>query len=114
MSQEVSLQLIGLCGLLITSLTTVALAFIAMQRAGKAVAIGSETHQLINSRFDQWKREQELASLRDAESAKARGNLQGRADLLAEQQAAAGQRTAGNIAGRAELAREQEQAKEPY
>ncbi len=88
MSQEVALQLIVLCGTLITSLTTVALAFIAMQRAGRAVAIGAETHQLINSRFDQWKREQEAASLKDAQAAKAVGNLEGRAALQAEQDAA--------------------------
>ncbi len=52
MSQEVALQLIGLCGLLITSLTSVVLAWIAMQRAGKAVKIGTETHALIKDRFD--------------------------------------------------------------
>ncbi len=52
MSQEVALQLIVLCGTFITSATTVALAYIAMQRAGQAVKIGTETHALIKDRFD--------------------------------------------------------------
>ncbi len=52
MSQEVALQLIVLCGTLITSLTTVVLAWIAMQRAGKAVKIGTETHALLRSRIE--------------------------------------------------------------
>ncbi len=114
MSQEVALQLIVLGGTFITSMTTVVLAWIAMKNAGQAkdkanqaVQVGTETHQLINSRFDQWKREQEQASLRDAEAAKAKGNLEGRAALQAEQQAAAGQRAAGNVTGRAELTEEQ-------
>ncbi len=52
MSQEVALQLIALGGTFIASLTTVALAYIAMQRAGKAVKIGTETHALLKDRFD--------------------------------------------------------------
>ncbi len=51
MSQEVALQLIALGGTLVASLTTVALAFIAMQRAGKAVKIGTETHALLQDRL---------------------------------------------------------------
>ncbi len=114
MSQEVALQLIVLAGTFVTSATTVCLAWIAMKNAGaakeqatQAVALGEATHGLINSRFDQWKREQALAAQADAIAEKAKGNLQGRADLLAEQQAAAGQRAAGNVTGRAELTEEQ-------
>ncbi len=51
MTQEVALQLIALGGTLVASLTTVALAYIAMQRAGKAVQISTETHALLKDRF---------------------------------------------------------------
>ncbi len=114
MSQEVALQLIVLGGTFITSVTTVCLAWIAMKNAGQArekaaeaVVLGEATHGLINSRFDQWKREQAQAAQQDAIAEKAKGNLEGRASLLAEQQAAAGQRAAGNVTGRAELTEEQ-------
>ncbi len=114
MSQEVALQLIVLGGTFITSATTVILAWIAMKNAAaakdqatQAVALGETTHGLINSRFDQWKREQALAAQNDAIAEKAKGNLEGRAALMAEQQAAAGQRAAGNVTGRAELTEEQ-------
>ncbi len=114
MSQEVALQLIVLGGTFITSATTVILAWIAMKNAGQAkekaaqaLAQGEVTHGLINSRFDQWKWEQAMAARNDAVAEKAKGNLEGRAALLAEQQAAAGQRAAGNVVGRAELTEEQ-------
>ncbi len=58
MSQEVALQLIALGGTFIASLTTVALAFIAMRRAGQAQAkateaaeIGAQTHALLQGRL---------------------------------------------------------------
>jgi len=91
MSQEVALQLIVLCGTFITSLTTVVLAWIAMQKSSRAVEIGESTHTLMNSRFDEWQRQQQAFAADAATAAKAKGNLEGRAALQAEQDAARAQ-----------------------